>query len=224
MPAAGYDPDQSSAEHPLAKLVIEGGGWILVLCFVSAVIVAPLVEEFLFRVLLQGWLEALEHRWRRQMPTLRRLVPRAFLAIFVVSVLFAVMHFRVAGPPVETRTTAILLASNALASLLTTAFALGWMRWHVRATAADLGWSPENLWGDLWLGLGGLAAVAAPLYATQIALNSLLPPTVAPDPIPLFFLAVALGTLYYRTHRILPSLVVHAGLNAVSMVLAFWGG
>jgi membrane protease YdiL (CAAX protease family) len=39
------------------------------------------------------------------------------------------------------------------------------------------------------------------------------------DPIPLFFLAVALGYLYQRTHRMLPSLVLHAVFNAFSLSL-----
>ena len=40
-----------------------------------------------------------------------------------------------------------------------------------------------------------------------------------PDPIPLFFLALALGYLYQRTHRLWPSLVVHATLNSCSLLM-----
>ena len=40
-----------------------------------------------------------------------------------------------------------------------------------------------------------------------------------PDWIPLFFLAAGMGYLYQRTHRLLPSLTVHALLNSLSM----WG-
>lgn len=39
------------------------------------------------------------------------------------------------------------------------------------------------------------------------------------SPIPLFFLALALGYLYQRTHRLLPSMTVHFCLNACSFVL-----
>jgi membrane protease YdiL (CAAX protease family) len=38
----------------------------------------------------------------------------------------------------------------------------------------------------------------------------------------LFPLAVVLGTLYYRTHRMAPSVAVHAALNATSATLLFW--
>ena len=39
----------------------------------------------------------------------------------------------------------------------------------------------------------------------------------APDPIPLFFLALVFGALYHRTHRIAPSLVLHMAFNATSI-------
>jgi membrane protease YdiL (CAAX protease family) len=42
-----------------------------------------------------------------------------------------------------------------------------------------------------------------------------------PEPIPLFFLALVLGYLYNRTHRIVPSMVAHALFNAYTMI-ALW--
>ena len=39
-----------------------------------------------------------------------------------------------------------------------------------------------------------------------------------PDPIPLFFLALGLGYLYHRTHRIIPCIVVHFLVNGLSML------
>ncbi len=50
-------------EHPIITLLKEHRQpWLLALCAFSAVIVAPLAEEFFFRVLLQGWLESLAAR------------------------------------------------------------------------------------------------------------------------------------------------------------------
>ena len=40
-----------------------------------------------------------------------------------------------------------------------------------------------------------------------------------PDAISLFLLALALGWLYQRTHRLMPSVVLHLCLNATSMAL-----
>ena len=223
-PSAAYDFNQAEATHPLAKLVAEGNAWVLLLCFFSAVIAAPVVEEFLFRMLLQGWFEALEHRWRRRMPTLRRVVPRAAGPIVLASLLFGAMHFRVAGPQMNERSLLAMLVGNVVGSLLTMVFAIGLLRWRVGATAADLGWAPRKLPSDVGLGLVAFAGIAVPIYLVQIVLGAAFPKYLAPDPVALFLLALVLGTLYYRTHRIMPSIVVHAALNATSLTLALLGG
>jgi membrane protease YdiL (CAAX protease family) len=218
-----YDATGAKTEHVVAQLMSEGNVWALLLCVVSAAIVAPISEEFFFRVLLQGGLEAWQHRWRRQMPTLRRLFPGGLGPIMFTSLLFARLHFRVAAPQFNVRFLMFLLAGDAVARVLALAFAVGWMRWRVGATAADLGWAPGNLLGDVKLGLAAFAAVAAPVYAAQAGLRCVLPECIAPDPLPLFFLALVLGTLYYRTHRIVPSVVLHVALNGTSLMLAWLG-
>ena len=38
-----------------------------------------------------------------------------------------------------------------------------------------------------------------------------------PDPVPLFSLALILGYVYQRTHRIVPSMVTHASFNGMSL-------
>jgi membrane protease YdiL (CAAX protease family) len=102
---------------------------------IAALVAAPLFEEFLFRVLLQGWFEAIE--WRRRV--------------------------------------------------------------------VRLGISGE---GPAWWPILLSAALFAMLHIGQ-----------GPAPIPLFFLALVLGYLYQRTHRIWPSLVTHFLLNAGSMLI-----
>jgi membrane protease YdiL (CAAX protease family) len=222
-PPTMYDEDQSSSVHVVAQLLLEGNPWILMLCMVSAVLVAPVFEEFLYRLLLQGWLETLQRRYRRQMPTLRRLVPGAIGPILLSSLLFARMHFRVNGPPLNARFLVFLLAGNSAAGLLTTAFAVGLLRWRVGATAADFGWSLQKLPRDAGLGLLVFAAVALPIFWMQRELSDALPKYLAPDPFTLFPFALVLGFLYARTHRIAPSIMVHAALNATSLALAWFG-
>jgi len=89
------------------------------------------------------------------------------------------------------------------------------------ATVADLGWVREKLLADVGLGLLAFAAVAAPTYAAMFLLGSLLPAYLAPDPFVLFPFALVLGTLYYRTHRIVPAIVLHMSLNATSLAMAW---
>jgi membrane protease YdiL (CAAX protease family) len=221
--SAVYSPDQSTTEHVVGELMAGRDLWLLLLCVVSAVVAAPISEEFFFRILLQGWLEALQRRWRRQMPMLHRLISPGVVPILLTSLLFARMHFRVSGPPIRVPFLVFFLAGDAILRLVTVAFAVGWLRWRVRATPADLGWVPRKILGDAGLGLGAFAAVAAPIYALQIALHHWLPAYIAPDPLPLFFLALVLGALYYRTHRIVPLIVLHAVLNGTSLALAWLG-
>jgi membrane protease YdiL (CAAX protease family) len=55
-------------EHPVIELIEHRpSGMMLVVLTVSTVLIAPLFEEFLFRVLLQGWLEKVEELWLRRL-------------------------------------------------------------------------------------------------------------------------------------------------------------
>jgi membrane protease YdiL (CAAX protease family) len=77
--------------HPLVELVRQQGGTgVLVLASVAAVVVAPLYEEFLFRVLLQGSLEKLDVERRKRQGVED---PSPTMApTLVASLLFALMH------------------------------------------------------------------------------------------------------------------------------------
>lgn len=115
--------------HPSAGLFALAG--------LSAVVMAPLVEEFFFRALLQGWLESARPPVALSEQTIAAADDRPRpLAILISSLIFAALH------------------------------------------------------------LGHGAA-----------------------PVPLFFLALALGYLYQRTHRLLPCVTVHFCLNACSFTL-----
>lgn len=132
-----------SEKHPIIEILTERPtGVLYVLAGLSAVIVAPLAEEFFFRVLLQGRLESTGAATQSTPaasagPAEYRPKPSA---IVVTSLVFALLH------------------------------------------------------------LGHGAA-----------------------PIPLFFLALALGYLYQRTHRLAPSVTVHFCLNACSFAVLCLG-
>jgi membrane protease YdiL (CAAX protease family) len=217
---AGGDAD---AAHPIAKVILEGHLWVILFAGLIGALVAPIVEEFLFRVLLQGWLEAAEHRCRRCWRAHGRKVPRTAAPILLSSLLFAAIHFRRGGADYQLPYLIATLAGQTAATLAAVAFAVALLRLRAGATAADLGWSPRHFWADVRLGLLAFVAVGPPIYILQIGLSTLLTHfqlNVAADPIPIFFFALAVGTLYYRTHRIVPSVVLHMSLNFTSLAMA----
>ncbi len=214
--------EQVDVEHPIVDLLTTDSSlmaWLV--CGLVAVVVAPIVEEFMYRLVLQGWLEAEERRARRRIPALRRLLPGAG-PIVMVSLLFGLRHFRLAAPALEPEQLVEILVFQALWSLLVFVFVLGSLRIGAGATAADLGFVPQKLLADVGLGLLVFAAITAPIiYLQEFVTEFVVPSNVAADPLPLFFLALALGTVYYRTHRIVPAIVIHMALNGTSLGLAW---
>jgi membrane protease YdiL (CAAX protease family) len=212
---------KATSEHVVGQLLAHGNVWILLLCGISVVIVAPLAEELFFRVLLQGWLEKLSRRWRPKTPILRRISRYGVGPVVLTSLLFAGLHFRTERPQPDASFLVFMLAADGVARLLAAGFAVGLLRLSVGATAADFGWVPGQTLHDVKVGVATFVAVAIPIYAMQIAFRAILPPSVAPDPLPLFFFALVLGTIYYRTHRIVPIVVIHAVLNGTSLLLVW---
>jgi membrane protease YdiL (CAAX protease family) len=220
---AMYDVDKAETEHPIGRLIDYGRSnpVVLIVCALAAVVVAPIAEEFLYRLLLQGWLERVWEQHRGQMPLLRRLLPGGVGPILLVAIVFARGHFRVPGAPQDPGFTVFVLIGGGAAALTTVVFAVVLLRVHVGATAADLGRNLQKLPGDVARGVLAFLLIAAPLYAAQMGLRSLLPKYIPPDPFTLFPFAVLLGFLYYRTHRLAPSIVLHMSLNGTTLLLVW---
>ena len=85
-----------------------------------------------------------------------------------------------------------------------------------------MGFSSEKFFSDIPLGFIAFFAIAAPIYSIQLTAQYLVPQKYAPDPIPLFFLAIVFGYLYHRTQRITASIVLHMMLNLVSMMMLWF--
>ena len=221
-PAKAAAEAKPSTEHDLLLVLREERNLgTLLLCLAAAVIVAPIAEEVFFRLLLQGWLEKLERQGRRA-ARLPRGVFRGALPVLGSSVAFALLHFRAAESPPSAHAIFHRLACIMLAEFTTIAFALAWVRVRAGATAVDLGFRRGKLPGDIGLGLLAGVAVVPWLYILQFSLAYVLPKSISPDPFTLFPFAIMLGLLYYRTHRIVPSIVLHAVLNTVSLALAWY--
>jgi membrane protease YdiL (CAAX protease family) len=212
----------TDTSHPLVVLLRSDRTLMsLALGLASGVLVAPIAEEVLFRLLLQGWLEAVERRWRRQLPALRRGV-RGLIPVVITSLVFATLHFRAAGEAVNPRWLLHAMVRGMASSVLNVGFAVALVRLRVGATMADLGFSRARFWPDVRLGLLAFVAVAIPVYLAQVVLTAILPEGLAPDPITMVFFALALGLLYHRTHRIVPSIALHMALNATSLAATVW--
>jgi membrane protease YdiL (CAAX protease family) len=209
--------------HPAEQLLREGDWRPIALATFVAVVIAPLYEEFMFRVLLQGWLEAVWSRRRRFRPHLRR-PPWSWMPVLLPALLFAAIHVRFGREPPSPRLLTAMFLGQAVACLATLGVALVVLRLGAGADAADLGWQPRKLATDSKLAIVALVAVAPPLLLLQGWLLSAVERralTVAPDPVPLFFLALTFGYFYQRTHRVAPSWLLHAAFNATSIALFF---
>lgn len=78
-------------QHPLIDLVTSGQSpHLLALAGVSAVVAAPVAEEIMFRLILQGWLERNERKWQRLIRPIK--LPRGLISIVISAILFGAIH------------------------------------------------------------------------------------------------------------------------------------
>ena len=220
-PAAG--DEAKSSDHPAGQLLLSRDPREIALAATMAVIVAPAFEELIFRVLLQGWLEAIWSRLRRKRREFRA-APASWVPLLLPAVLFAMIHIRSAAPPKSDDNISRAFLVQMAVEITTIALAIILLRAVAGAKAADFGWSPRKLGFDARLALAALVAVTPLLLVFNVAMKvafDWLSIPFAPDPIPLFFLALVFGWLYRRTHRLAPSLLMHAAFNATSIALLF---
>jgi len=134
------------------------------------------------------------------------------------------LHFRVGREPAAPTQVASAFLAQSVAEAIWLALALFVLIGVRGATARDLGWSLRRTGYDLSLGITAMLAVIPPVLFFNFLLETTLRRYSIPvsgDPVPIFFLALALGTLYRRTHRMTPSLVLHMGLNGSSVLLFY---
>jgi len=181
--------------HPLIEMFKGAPNHgFFVLLFITAAIVAPLFEELIFRVILQGFLErAFSHDgplhellWDRPHPRPEPVLPAA-----LVEPLEALAEL--AGEPVQAELNPYIPPRALIEPP------------PAKPTGDELE-QPELRLPLAWCAIGISATIFALLHLGH-----------GPDWVSLLPLAAGMGYLYQRTHRLLPSLVVHFGLNSLSM-------
>jgi len=220
--------EMEKTQHPLIRLIVSGENPLfLVLALVAAVFIAPLTEEFFFRILLAGWLEARERRWRRLVPMLKH-CPRGAIPIVGSALPFALAHARGASEDFDVDQVLATTVGTIVGSLVAWAVMIGVLRTAASASWQDLGLARGPLAHDARIGVQATLVILLPMYLIQFGLyalalklkaSGLIAETVAPDPIPIFLLSVVFGYLYYRTHRYAPSVVAHMTFNAAPLLM-----
>ena len=192
--------------HPLIELLKQDTRFFWMSGFL-AVIAAPLCEEYVVRVLLQGWLEKVA-TWRGS----------------PMAILFGGVFDRFQPLPEEPPGKANdvqkgadeddgigaqlaedrgeQLDQNPYLAPLTSGRGLVTAD---TATADDPAQAPPVVW---------------PMFVSALVF-ALLHWSHGPDPVALFVLALGLGYLYQRTHRALPCIIVHLLLNGTTMVMLY---
>jgi membrane protease YdiL (CAAX protease family) len=184
------------SKHPLMEMFKESpDASFFIVLFIAAAVIAPIFEELVFRVLLQGFLE------------------KAFA-------FRGPAHELVFGSPSPAPQVLPIYATDgqlpaAEITFLPSPAALDANPYAPSAivgeqvVSAVLAVEKEQpiLCGPLaWLPFGISSVIFALLHYSH-----------GPDWVPLILLAAGMGFLYQRTHRVVPSLVVHALLNSLSM-------
>ena len=208
----------SGGEHPIAKMLAGGrdNPWLLLTAFFTAVLAAPIVEELFFRVLLQGWLEAPSGAGdasgrsgvlpgarpdRPQLdPLRRRPLPR-------VGDRSAADGHR-DGHAWSTR------SANWRPSPAFSSFCEAVAAPRRPTSAGSRRSSPPTCDWDCWRPWRRCRRSTW----RRCLLKNALPDSVTPDFLALIPLAAVLGTLYYRTHRLAPSVVAHAAFNVAGLL------
>ena len=169
------------SEHPLIESFRSDPKLsFFLVCVFTAAIVAPIMEEFICRVLLQGWLE------------------RLFAGTSLEQALYSTRQS-------EDSTTDLTWDENPIQGV--TSHGMSEIEVDEQVdTSAPPADGPNSL-------LSCMPVIISSLVFAALHLGHGM------DPIPLFVLAIWLGYLYQRTHRMLPCIVLHFLVNAVSLAV-----
>ena len=182
------------SQHPIIEFVLKNPSVkFFAVSTLSAVIVAPIAEEFVFRVLFQGWLEKFQSSAATSESLLVGRLPTSIRGGLDKSI-------QREDSIVEHDTDEFAQRvndDNPYSSPQT-------ITKSTEETALD---PAEEIKPQAW-----------PIFVSA-SVFALMHLGHGPDPVPLFVLAAGLGYIYQQTHRIIPCIVVHFLLNSFSMTL-----
>lgn len=184
------------SEHPLIEMFKGTPDTAFFATLIAAaVLVAPLVEEMLFRVLLQGFLEKLVSFRGNVLEILFGRFPIFDPPAAVPLPADELVVAQLPKPPVDQSPYQAPQADQRFDPL------------PPEAAAAVISEGQPELRGAVaWIPIGISSLIFALLHYSH-----------GPDWVPLTLLAAGMGYLYQRTHSIVPSLTVHMCLNGLSM-------
>ncbi|MDO4550510.1 MAG: CPBP family glutamic-type intramembrane protease [Planctomycetia bacterium] len=205
-------------QHPLFQfLQTDPSVFKYFFAFFFAVLWIPFIEEFLFRVILQGWCEKKERLFfgiSRQ---------NGWRSVFFIAIFFSLMHYRSADTPVpDVQELWLSFIANIFGQmiLLICVFVL-FIRMN-QITLPDLGIQLRYWKKDISYGILAFSACALPVYLIQGALTHICTSHgFSADQFSLIPISLVFGMLYWRTHRILPSFVTHAIFNLTAVLATF---
>jgi membrane protease YdiL (CAAX protease family) len=198
-------PTQTTTDHPLSQLLEHSkkSPIILLVAFFSGVLSAPLVEEFLFRLVFQGWLT--------------KKLNNGLFSIVIVSIIFALAH---AGKrtvqPVDIQFYAML--GIGIINIFLFCFGIFYLVKIRGVSFCELGFRANRIFYDLAIAAGTFIVSAPLILSVNMSLRNNFPDKIT-DPIPLFMFSIILGMLYYRTGRLFPCVALHAFLNGFSFAV-----
>ncbi len=237
-----------ATQHPFARMLLRAKGkpyfWIAFILFtLSVVIIAPIVEELIFRVVLQGAFEKLTYdRQGRDrivvdgeiqepalLPALSLNLKNFLRVVLPPALIFAILHFSLPEDPNDPEKSATLFkttVSSVIGNIFVVAIGLAILKRSLGANKQDLGFGSfaEKIQERFRQYLGEFARGAIlfcfslPLiYLTQNALKNILPNVVV-DPVPILVFALWEGVVFFKTHSYPTVVGMHVGLNFTSLL------
>ncbi len=224
-----------ATQHPMARLLIRTYGSskfpLVMFCFFLAVVcIAPLTEEFIFRVVLQGAFEKffslknVPSNWK------------GVLSVGTSAIIFALLHIGNAestNAPLSCEFLFNTTVSSILSNTTTLCVGVFLLRRYYEVKLRDIGCdysfstkiqdvqrSCSHLLKDFYRGVV-LYLIASPIILGVNVIAQKIFPNMIVAPIPIFLFAIWNGFIYYQTRRYATCVGTHVALNFTSFVFLF---